>query len=62
MVVLDSDHELISFVSACDLGAGRLFVLTDVKPVIANHSGNFCVDFDNIGHVASADRLMDNIE
>ena len=44
------------------LEVGRLFVLAEVLPADAQHAGDLVVNFCEIRHVASADRLGDEVE
>lgn len=62
MIVLNANHKLVTLVSMTDLQAHRLFVLTDVDPVIANHPCHFGIYGLEAWNVAGTDRLMDDVK
>ena len=62
MVVFDTDDELLTIISVADLQADGLFVLGNINSVITENARDFPIDRAEIGNVAGAYGLMDNVE
>lgn len=62
MEVFDTDDKLLTFISVADLQADGLFVLGNINSIISDNASNFLIDRAQIGNVAGAYGLMDNIK